>query len=375
MKKVLFVAPYRSYTGWGEAAYDYALALTHTNCDITLRPIWMTNSVRPHIPEKLKRLEQKINTEYDVVIQKVLPHLLEFSNDFHKTICLCTFETANLKNTNWPYYINQVDELWVPSTQEKQNLKESGVNIPIHNISEPIDVTKFNKEYDITPWKNYELENKFNFYFIGEYIARKNIKALLTAFHREFSRSEPVNLIIKTNLGGVSPDDLTQQVQKDILQFKKQLGLYHNIEYYHSELLITEHLTYEELYALHQICDCFVMPSYGEAFCRPAIDAMGFGNTPIVTDNTGMTSFISNVEGYVVPSHRIPVYTEHKPLPQLYTGWELWSEIDILALQKAMRQAYELTGLEKVHKQQVGRDAVQKLSYTNVGQQIGQLIK
>ena len=40
------------------------------------------------------------------------------------------------------------------------------------------------------------------------------------------------------------------------------------VDYYISE---------EDIYSIHSSCDCFVMPSYGEAWCIPAFDAMGFG--------------------------------------------------------------------------------------------------
>jgi len=139
-------------------------------------------------------------------------------------------------------------------------------------------------------------------------------------------------------------------------------------------LVIVDYLQQDMLNALHQICDCFVMPSRGEACCRPMLDAIGFGNPVIVTDNTGMTSYVNENVGRVVDSKRVPVYTSERPLPYLYTGRELWSEVDILHLQKSMREIYELNALQKAQMKQLCKEHIKQFSYENIGKKINALL-
>jgi glycosyltransferase involved in cell wall biosynthesis len=338
---ILYIGPYRQADGWGEAAHDYVMALHTTPHNLTIRPIYMASSLRQQIPKIIPKLETTKYDHYDVVIQHVLPHLVEYVHG-SKNVCLSMFETGSLEYTEWPRKLNcLIDELWVPSIQEKCDLMNSGVKIPIHNIGAAIDVTKFEKTHDMSRWLEYGLGDTFNFYFIGEYIPRKNLDALVVAFHREFSPDEPVNLILKVNKGGMTSTELANHLGKELTGLKKSLHLYQHVEMYKNDYLLTEYVPEAALYGLHQVCDCFVMPSRGEAFCRPAIDAMGFGNTPIVTNGTGMTSFINT-----------------------------WSEIDILHLQRAMRTAYERRPLERARMQEAGRAKVQEFSYENIGKAI-----
>ena len=240
---ILFIGPYRQSDGWGQGAHDFARMLATLKHNVVCRPIYMAPNINPNIHPDIIKCEKKSCSSFDIIIQRVLPQYLEFSNDNTKQVCFCSFETGQLQNTGWPRYINMVDELWVPSQQEAKDLKESGVIVLIHNIGEPVDITKFDKQYDMTRWN--ELKDVFNFYFIGEYIPRKNLQALIHAFHIEFRPSEPVGLVIKTS--GGNPDELVGKVQDDIVKMKEILGLYQNLDMYKQEFLITEFLTEQDL--------------------------------------------------------------------------------------------------------------------------------
>ncbi|KKM73418.1 hypothetical protein LCGC14_1410730 [marine sediment metagenome] len=221
MSNILFIGNYRSAGGWAEACINYIHALSTTKHNITIRPVYMDSTHTEYIDPRLLMLEQNRYDKYDIIIQKVLPNILEFTVPAKRNIHLCVFETANLKYTGWPRYINFMDELWVPSEQEKLDRVNDKINIPINIVKEPIDTDKFTYEYDQTNWRKFGLHDNFVFYFIGEYIPRKNIKALLTAFHREFSTNEPVDLLIKTNKGNMDMRKLASQIDQDLAKIKQ----------------------------------------------------------------------------------------------------------------------------------------------------------
>lgn len=353
---ILLIAPYRTYSGWGEGSKNLAKALHTLDHNLAIRPIYMSNEIdREFDDEELLELEKAQYDKYDVIIQRVLPNIFRRSPNV-KNVLACVFETSNIHTTPWWRHLNLTDAILVPSKQEKINLLDDGIKSKVYNVSEAIDISKYDKEYEQLP----ELKDTFNFYFIGELIERKNLKALLMAFHREFRPNEPVNLVIKT-----SGDP--QQVYNKIIEIKSNLRIYQSLDKYKKEVVICGYLSQKDLHNLHRSCHCLVMPSYGEAYCRPVVDALGYGNTPIVTNNTGMTDYITPLNGYIVPSRLEPVYTAQPPISNIYTTKENWANINILDLIDSMRHAYQAhkSGISKQ-----SRPDIQQFSYENIGQKL-----
>jgi glycosyltransferase involved in cell wall biosynthesis len=204
----------------------------------------------------------------------------------------------------------------------------------------------------------------FIFYFIGEHVNRKNLTALVLAFHLEFGLSEQVELLIKSNKSGISANNLHQAIDAELQQVKQSFGIYRTIQDYKKELILTERLSDEDMCRLHNSCDCFVMPSHGEAWCIPAMDAAGFGKQPIVSGNTGMTEFINNNTGWVIPTSNFPVLGIDRPIDYLYRGREEWVNIHIPLLRQAMREAFN-----GVKKQGIN---VEEYSYKAIAEQINE---
>ena len=134
---------------------------------------------------------------------------------------------------------------------------------------------------------------------------------------------------------------------------------------------------------LHNTCDCFVMPSYGESWCLPTFDAMAMGKTPICSDIGGMSEFIgytklyteigngSAAAGWLVPTHEEPCFgmAADNILPDLFMGNENWRSIDVNELRMAMREAFEDKEGRK-SMADIGIDRAYDFSYEAVGKQM-----
>ena len=79
------------------------------------------------------------------------------------------------------------------------------------------------------------------------------------------------------------------------------------------------------------------MPSRGEGFCIPALEAMAIGIPVIYTEGTGMDDFCY---GSAVKSNQSPCFGAMSTLDYLYTANENWREIDIEHLMVCMRSAF-----------------------------------
>jgi glycosyltransferase involved in cell wall biosynthesis len=180
-----------------------------------------------------------------------------------------------------------------------------------------------------------EFSGCFNFCFVGEMIKRKNIETLLRAFHTEFHPSEPVNLFLKLSKPGYSHDETLKHFDALSDSVKRALKIRKN---YKKEIAITGHLESRHLHSLIGKCDCFIMPSFGEAWCIPALESMAMGIPVIHTANTGMDDFCV---GWRIPSSPTPCYMATDSMDSVYTSLTRWMEPDLEAMCSIMRVAYE----------------------------------
>ena len=336
--KVLYIGCYREGTGWGQAAIDYILAMDAAGIDVVPRAAKLNNR-QPDLPKRILELESKDSSGSDVCIQHVLPHMMDYNSRFKKNIALYATETSNFSSSNWHRKINCMDEAWVINDQMALASIASGVKIPIKVVPHATDFSKFESGY-----KNLDIPNiqgNFVFYFIGELNKRKNLEAFVKAFHLEFHRHEPVSILIKSNRHGLSGDECALEIQNICNGVKEGLKKYSNIESYKEDLIITDFLPEKDMHRLHKTCNCFVMPSHGEAWCIPAFDAMGFGNTPICTNVGGMADFVGNA-GSLVSGRWEPVFGMTDTFTDLFTAEENWYSVDINDLCRTMREVYTL---------------------------------
>ena len=367
--KVLYTGCYRDGTGWGQAAIDYILAMDAAGIDVVPRPVKL-NQTQITLPKRITELEKKDSTGSSVCIQHVLPHLMEYSNKFDKNIALYATETSNFIDSGWPRKINMMDEAWVINNQMFHSSKNSGVEIPIKVVPHASDFSKFEKGYKKVDFS--APKDNFIFYTIADFNKRKNIEAFITAFHSEFDPSEPVSILIKTHKYGMSPDETALKIRDMCNSIKINLKKFSKIEDYKEDLIVTSFVSDKDICNIHNSCNCFVMPSYGEAWCIPAFDAMGFGKTPICTNIGGMSDFIGHA-GFLIEGAMEPVFGMVDTFPNLFTGNEDWCSVSINGLKECMRHVYENQDSLKNMKSE-GLKKAYEYSHKNIGNLIKELL-
>lgn len=364
MKNLLFIGPYRQQDGWGLASRDYIRAIsTNKNINISTRPIYLApNNNDVHFDdEQIIAYENIKYDHYDYVVQKVLPEYFHYDARFGKNIGLFTLEINDFSKSSVIRNINRMDEIWVPSSVEKDTLVKSGVTKPIKVISEPLDITKLDPNHKTK--FNPNIQDYFKFYTICENNYRKNLKDLILAFNLAFSVNDPVILIIKTT-------GHPQQLQEFSDSIKKKLHLNRPFK---KELWVTNRMSDEEMMSFHSGCDCFVMPSYGEAFCRPAAEALCLGKNPIINKNTGTKDFINSDNGFLVKSYKTPIVLDVHPIAgntDYYNANQYWYQIDVYDLIDKMQQAFYLYQKDRKAweaKSQLGIQSKEQFSYENIG--------
>ena len=370
--KVLYIAHYKEASGWGQVSRDNIMALDTVGVDVVPRAITLGNPTAD-IPDRIKQLEHNSAEGCDIVIQHVLPHYMKYDAHFRKNIGIYELETTNIQLTSWAGHLNLMTELWLPCTSMIKDCPRNGIVTPTKHVPHTFDTSIYKKDYSRL---NLPTQNRFTFYFIGEMNQRKHLSALIQAFHIEFQPHEPVELVIKVNKFGMSPEQLAQELQGFCNSIKENLRLYKDPNRYKPEIIITVNVSREDLLRLHRTCDCFVLPSYGEAWGVPAWEAMAMGNLVIASATGAMLDYIdSERNGFLVGGTMEPVFGQHETFEEFGTSRELWFNISVLQLMRTMRRVYAMDKEKQNTVRASAKLSAGKYDYVVVGQQMKELLQ
>lgn len=363
--KILYIGHYKENTGWAEAAKNYILAMDSVGLNVACRNVTLTKD-NQNINKRILELEKKDIEDCDYCIQHVLPHHLVGSKKFKKNIAFFVSESTSIKHLAWLNHLQQMDEVWVPNNDLSESLKSDKLNLPIKIIPHAFDIEKYTKKYNEIDIP--QARDTFKFYYIGDLNDRKNIRSIIRCFHSEFNRSEPVSFIFKIKKFGLSPVDLSKHFDNILLEEKKRLRLYKNIDSYIKEIVISENTSENNIYSLHQYADCFICPSHGEAWSIPSFEAMAFGNTPICSNFGGPKDFIdkNNIKtGFCVNGVYSICQCEDAAFQDIFTGREYWFQPCEKSIREKMRFYYE--NKNKVKNAIAGLTRAKEFSYENIG--------
>lgn len=356
--KVIYIGHYRDGTGWGDAAINNILAMHSAGINVVPRAITFEEKDTPY-PEIIKDLEQQSTYGADICIQHTLPPLYSY-NSSYKNIGFIECESSNFKATGWQYFANMMDQIWVPTYQCSGACRLSKVTKDIKIVPHSLDLSTYKKD---SGKMVQELAGSFNFIFVGEFIERKNIQALIRAFHSEFYFNEPVKLLLKTSKQSIDYIKNYLSSIKNGLKIRKK---------YKDELIICGKLTKPDYVSIFKQCHSFVMPSRAEGFCIPALEAMAMGIPVIFNSNTGMDDF---AYGQAVRSRNVPCFGAVDTIPYLDASSSDWYEIDINDLRSAMRGAYMKWNTEAYEtEKQRAIDIAKEYDYRVVGQKMKEIL-
>jgi glycosyltransferase involved in cell wall biosynthesis len=250
----------------------------------------------------------------------------------HHNIGYAAWETDHLPK-EWVPMINLLDEVWCPSTHNKETFERSGVNIPVNVIPHTFQI-KEDEEYSVGGPVLNRSNNEFFFYSIFQWLERKNPVGLLKAYLTEFDPDENVTMVLKTFRLNAGQDNDTAVITRAIKTIKESMYL----KKYPRLLLISSLMTRDQMIALHRQCDCYVSLNRCEGWGIPLTEAMLAGNPVIATSYGGAADFLSTETGYPVDYMLTPVAAMPWPM---YTGYMNWAEPDLMQARKYMREVFE----------------------------------
>jgi len=203
------------------------------------------------------------------------------------------FETDRLP-AGWEARCNAMDEIWVPTQFHKEIFIEAGVSPDkVVVIPEPIDTDFF----DPNIYSPMELEGgdiKFRLLSVFKWENRKGWQILLKTFLKAFTRSQSVALYILTHAyhdGGDQQKGLEAIMEAEVAKGRNREDL-------PPVFIIKEHIPTYDLPRLYKACNALVLPSRGEGWGRPHVEAMSMELPIIATFWSGPTEFMTEENSF-----------------------------------------------------------------------------
>jgi glycosyltransferase involved in cell wall biosynthesis len=220
----------------------------------------------------------------------------------------------------WVAACNRVDEVWVPSSFNRATFADSGVRRPIRIVPLGYNPDRFNPQLP-----SRRASARYTFLSVFEWGERKAPELLLRAYARAFSARDDVLLLLRVN-----NFDPTLDVAGEIAALGLPAGGPP------VALLYNQQLAAEQLGSLYRAADCFVLPTRGEGWGMPILEAMACGLPAIATDWSGQAEFLNTHVAYPL---RVRSLVPAVARCAYYPGFR-WAEPDEEQLVELLRHVY-----------------------------------
>lgn len=357
MSKILYIAPVRDFSGYATAARGYIQALYGAGADLVVRPV-RYDQADPGTGYQVTGLERELLNkdldDVDIVIQHMTPNEMR-PVEGKVNIAVVAWETTRIP-AYWVDKLNQFDAVITFCDASVDAFKECGVTVPIHKVPHTFHIPSYSLEGVepiVAPSNPDALKDRFIFYNISQFAAKKGIDVLLRSYYGAFhGKGDEVMLILKTYVSMGARDQEREKLQQYVQSVKAGMRL--PMAGYPQVMLITSTLSEEKIKKIHATGDCYVCSSRGEGWCIPAFDALTYGNKLVTTLWGGMGEFCKDYEDpdwhaskwdpksnvYSVSYSLEPLVGQTHADMELYTGFDLIAEPSVSSMMAQMKEAY-----------------------------------
>lgn len=392
---LLWMAPFTSGGGYSSEAISFVSALAGTGQVHKLRVEQHGDGVNMEFWEGLPDATQKLlqaSARVRVAVSESVvvchsepgawhPPLYQTSpcppNGYGKAryvIGRTMFETDRV-NLNHVDRCNRMDEIWVPTDFHMATFARSGVNSSkLVKMVEAVDVDFFDPAVttalelsasqqlvgpDLQQGSHQVGTETFVFLSIFKWEKRKGWDFLVQSFLEEFSAGDNAVLYLLTN-----PFHGDWDFGRKIADFIGQLELQKPANGWARVLIQDHHIPLSDLPALYKAVNAFVLPSRGEGWGRPLVEALAMGLPVIATNWSGMTEYMTEENSYPLEIEALEEVSEGP-----FKG-HLWAKPSVVALKVKMRRVFEKRE-EATNKGRKGRkDMIEKYGPGVVAKQV-----
>lgn len=197
-----------------------------------------------------------------------------FDPQFPVNVLLTMYETETIP-PSWVERCNRASAVLVPCTHNRKAFKRSGVHVPIYTVHLGLHGAEW-------PTTQREQQGPFRILFVGWPNRRKGLDVLAKAFFTAFYDVPGVELYLKTSQAwSTNAASYTLNGVERLIVDDRQID-------------------HEELVRLYHSAHVFVLPSRGEGWGYPAMEAMATGCPTVATDYSGLREFVTPRTGWPI---------------------------------------------------------------------------
>lgn len=325
-------APLFGPSGYSDEAREFIFALDQAGFEVAAEPLaWRDRPVvLPADQERrLLMLASRAPSPGCIHVDHFFRPELRPRADARLNVWRTMFETDRVP-VEWVEAARHVDQIWVPSEFNRQTFASSG--IPDEKLRVLPPCYDFSRFLPGTPPLAVEGARGFNFLSLFDWSLRKGWDLLLAAYVAEFDADEDVALIIKTHSSlNLSIQEIAREIEAYL---SHSLGC--SLSSIPEIILQDANLPQQRLPNLYAAADCFVLPTRGEGWGRPCMEAMAMGLPVIATGWSGHTAFMTQENSRLLPYEIVEVPERAWRETPTYRGHR-WAEPRLSALREAMR--------------------------------------
>jgi glycosyltransferase involved in cell wall biosynthesis len=319
-------------SGHADELRGFVRALERYGYEPAVREMRWTDSeagLSPTEVEQLKRQMKRTPSAPFVTVHEYLPspnqHSLPGVN-----VSRVMYETDRLP-PDWITPLLDRDELWVPSRFNVETFARSGVpEDRLKVLGGTLDFDSFAPGAE--PWPLGAPAGAFTFLTNFDFSERKGWKQLLLAWAKAFSRDDDVCLVLKTGSFYIADSSVEDKIYS----------------FLHSELgsaadrlapirIMTDRLPSAGMPRLYAGADAYVLPSRGEGWGRPFMEALAIGLPTVASNWSANLEFMDPETSWLVDGELVDVADDAEIFNPSYKGHK-WFEADVDALAAVMRE-------------------------------------
>ena len=328
---LLWIAPLTDHSGYADEARGFLRALERQGCRPAAREHrWrdsdagLTAADRAMLRGPLSREPRDPVVAVHHYIPGTTLNVVEGAVNVARTM----FETDSIPSA-WVPRLLERDEIWVPSQHNVETFRAAGIpERKLRIVGETIDFDLFAPAAPALHLGRDGDEVVFltNFEF-GE---RKGWRTLLRAWARAFDRHDPVRLILKAGSFDSGEDHVRERIDAFLRTEGSALDRIAPIT------LRTDLVAPEDMPGLYAGADAYVMPSRGEGWGRPFMEALAMGLPTIGPRWGGNLAFMDEATSWLLDGDLVPVPHDGEPWYGAANGHR-WFDPDADALVSALQ--------------------------------------
>ena len=332
---VVWYAPLLNFSGYADEARAFILGLRERGADLRAEPLGdpsvaFVAGLDPALKDALDAAARAPRPKHAIHVLHIPGQTLSRLPGAGFHIARSMFETDGLP-ASWVPRLNDMDEIWVPTTFNERTFRSAGVTAPIHVVPGGVHAEAF---VDAEPLAIDGLRSTV-FLSVFEWSFRKGWDVLLKAWAKAFSAKDDVTLLLRTypmKRPGVDP--APEDIERQINTYLGKLGT--SRKRVAPIVVLHEPVPDAEMPRLYATATAYVSCTRGEGWGRPMLEAMASGLPTIATRWSANLAFMNDNNSLLLDVDAVEPVDAREEL-DFYRG-QRWARPSAVHLTKLLQQ-------------------------------------